>query len=408
MKKQTQQNQQQNSLSLSEVVFKTWFERARQEPFDVFSNQSESLSIAKQSEKKLQINFSDWNLPQSNPLLLIEEYLWGVRYGVSQFVNVDRCSFSEVLEVARGNDLCEIYSPAKVQYFSDGSRKVIPHNKVFYNTDTKFSDWSLINLKQAQALFPKDTEIFEQLPKETKFLCSPGGDKLRIASQEFGEKGFSFHLVDIVINDIAFYLGGLRQSFRYIAQEIEQGKGWVFCNPNQMENLDYLKSKICLMSGGKYPYSLAQKLVSESCLQKMRSTYIQNAINGKEDFLILIDGSYQVNDYDFNRLIIQDGADIKICVPPSVYQSWGQEFSPSELEIINRNRNFEFNNRAEEYYCNKINRLRFTQREINIFAEAKSKQTIIKIATLHEIITRQLVDIALQQKEMERRVKYSY
>lgn len=397
MKQLTKRNQEQNYLILHSALIKIWFEKMHQKQFCALVTQPKALPSKEQSEKELQINFSDWDMPQSKPELLIEEYLWGIRYGVMQYIDVERCSFSEVLEVAKTDDMCEIYSPAKVQYFSDGSRKVISHDVSVYNTDAKFSCWSLINMKQAIILFPQYTKVFEKLPRETKFLCSPEVDKLRIANQGYQEIGFSFHLVDTEIKNIAFYLGCLRSSFRYLAQEIEQGRGQAFCNPLQMNDLDYLKSKICLLSGGQYPYSLAQNLVSESFCQQMRSAYLKEGIKGKDIFRILIDGSFLKENDGFNHFIAKDGTNIKICVPPSVYKNWGKAFSPSELEIINRGRTFDFNLQAENNYFSKINRLRFSQREINIFAEAKPNHKIIEVEPLQEIITRQLAEIEKEE-----------
>ena len=233
MKQLTKRNQEQNYLILHSALIKIWFEKMHQKQFCALVTQPKALPSKEQSEKELQINFSDWDMPQSKPELMIEEYLWGIRYGVMQYIDVERCSFSEVLEVAKTDDMCEIYSPAKVQYFSDGSRKVISHDVSVYNTDAKFSCWSLINMKQAITLFPQYAKVFEKLPRETKFLCSPEVDKLRIANQGYQEIGFSFHLVDTEIKNIAFYLGCLRSSFRYLAQEIEQGRGQAFCNPLQ-------------------------------------------------------------------------------------------------------------------------------------------------------------------------------
>ena len=405
MKALTRPNQEQNYLFLPAVLLKIWFEKMHQAQFGALVAQPKALPAAEQPEEKLEINFSDWDMPQSKPELLIEEYLWGIRYGVMQYMDVERCSFSEVLEIAKTDDMCEIYSPAKVQYFSDGSRKVISQDVAVYNTDAKFGCWSLINLKQAKTLFPQYAKIFDKLPKETKFLCSPEVDKLRIVNQGHKEIGFSFSLVDTSIQDVAFYLGYLRPSFRYIAQEIEQGRGLAFCNPHQMNDLDYLKSKICLMSGGQYPYSLAQNLVSESSYRQMQSSYLQEGIKGKDIFRILIDGSYLKEDDDFNKLVVKDGADIKLCVSPSVYKRWGRPFSPSELEIINRLRNFDFDAQAENDYYSKINRLRFSQREINIFAESKPKQKIIEVEPLQEIITHQMDEIANVEQALAEQAK---
>lgn len=406
MNKLTKQNQEQNYLVLPAVFLKLWFEKMHQSQFGALVAQPKALPSAK-TEKNLDIKFSDWDMPTKTKDMLIEEYLWGIRCGVIQHIDVDRCSFSDVLEVAKTDQMCEIYSPAKVQYFSDGSRKVIPQNISVYNTDAKFGCWSLINLKQAKNLFPQYVKVFDKLPKETKFLCSPEIDKLRIANQENGEIGFSFNAVDTPIKNIGFYLGHLRPSFQYIAREIGAGGGSAFCDSEQLNNLDYLQSKICLMSGGEYPYSLAVNLVSETSYPQMRSAYLKKGIKGKESFRILIDGSYQQDDKDINRFVANDGSDIKICVPPSVYQSWGREFTPSELKIINRGRTFEFDSQAENDYFSKINRLRFSQREINIFTKEKTQEKIIEVEPLQKIITRQLNEIEQDEQQLIKEARFA-
>lgn len=397
MNKLTKQNQEQNYLVLPALMLQVWFERMRMEHLGELANQPKTLPM-QEPQNKLNINFSDWDMPPKKNVPVIEECLWGVRYGVMQFIDVKNASFSDVLAVARTDDMCEIYSPAKVQYLLDGSRKVIPQNVSVYNTDAKFACWSLINIKQAKNLFPQYSQVFDKLPKKTKFLCSPEIDKLRIANQENGEIGFSFRAVDTNIKNIGFYLGNLQPTFKYIAQEIEQGNGRSFCRPESLHALDYLKSKICFMSGGQYPYDLATNLVSESFYPQLKQNYVKKGINGK-DFSVLIDGSFIIDDDDFN-CIAEDGKDLRICVPPSVYQSWGREFTPSELEIINRGRTFEFDSQAENDYFNKINRLRFSRREINIFAKAETTEKIIEVEPLREVINKQLDELEQEEQQV--------
>lgn len=125
MNKLTKQKQEQNYLVLPAVFLKLWFEKMHQEQFGALVAHPKALPLAK-TEKNLDIKFSDWDMPTTTKDMLIEEYLWGIRCGVIQHIDVDRCSFADVLEVAKTDQMCEIYSPAKVQYFSDGSRKVIP------------------------------------------------------------------------------------------------------------------------------------------------------------------------------------------------------------------------------------------------------------------------------------------
>lgn len=402
MKKLTKQNQEQNYLVLPAMLLKVWFDRMHQEQFGALVAQPKALPAGQtaKTEKKLDINFSDWDLHEHKPEMLIEEYLWGIRYGVMQYIDVERCSFAEVLEIAKTDDMSELYSPAKVQYFSDGTRKVIPQNLSVYNTDVKFGCWYLINIEQAKHFFPQYTEVFDGLPPETKFLCSKEMDKLRIASQENGEIGFSFSAVDTKIKDIGFYLGNLRPSFQYIAREVGVGGGAAFCDPKQMKNLDYLQSKIGLMCGGKYPYSLAENLVSEELAEKLKEIYLKEGVKGKEDFCILIDGSYLDADSGINHFVEKDGTNIQICVPPSVYQSWGKDFTAEELEIIYKRRTYNFDASAENDYFSKINRLRFSQREIYIFAEAKPSQKIVEVEPLREIIHQGLDEIETNEQNL--------
>lgn len=268
------------------LMLNLWFERTYAEEVGMPAQQK--MLPTGNTEKELAIDFNDWNNPSSEKDIVIEEYLWGVRCGIMQFVNPDNCSFAAVLAVARTDEMCEIYSPAKVCYYSDGSRKIIPHNISVYNTDAHFGCYKLINIEQAANLFPQYEKIFQKLPPETIFLCSPDGDKIRIANQEKGEIGFSFNAVDTDIPEKAFYLGTLRATFQYIAQEIANGNGLSFCKTEETHSLDYLRSKICLMSGSKYHYNLATSLAAEAHVQKIRQSYIAKGITGKDKFTLLI------------------------------------------------------------------------------------------------------------------------
>lgn len=378
----------QNYFLIPAVMLQLWFEKMNETQIRKFPLINKTLPAATE-EEKLNINFSDWDNPSQETSLVIEEYLWGVRCGVMQYVNVDNCSLASVLAVARTDQMCEIYSPAKVQYFLDGSRKIVTHDVSVYNTDAKFSCYSLIDLTQAVNLFPLYREIFAMLPEDTKFLCSPNADKIRIANQEKGERGFSFNAVDTDENETAFYLGNLRSTFSYIAREIEAGKGLAFCNPHKRTDLDYLKSKICFLSGSNYSYNLAMSLATEAASFEVRQDYIQKGINGKSKFSVLINGNYVVADSDFNQFMPHNGQDISICVPPSVYQSWGKPFTQEELDIIHANRTFDFSKEAERDYFNKVNRLRFDQRQINIYRSNSDREAIIEVEQLKEIIKEQ-------------------
>lgn len=388
----------QNYFLIPAVMLQFWFEKMNEAQTGQLPLLNKSLPTATAEEKKLNVNFSDWDNPPQEASLVIEEYLWGVRCGVMQYVNVDNCSLASVLAVARTDQMCEIYSPAKVQYFLDGSRKIVAHDVSVYNTDAKFACYSLIDLTQALNLFPLYREIFAKLPKNTKFLCSPNADKIRIANQEKGERGFSFCAVDTDERETAFYLGNLRSTFNYIAQEIAAGKGLAFCNPHKETDLDYLKSKICFLSGSNYSYNLAMSLATEAASCKVRQDYIQNGINGKRKFSVLINGNYVAADSAFNRFMPRNGQDITICVPPSVYQSWGKPFTPEELKIIHANRTFAFSKKAEKDYFNKVNRLRFDLRQINIYRSNPKGEVIIEVEQLKEIIKK-------EQQETEAKVQ---
>ena len=361
----------QNYLMVNTSHLQSWYERMHEQEVGQVANVQQAIPKGDSSSKALNVDFNKWNNPQTSSNKVIEEYLWGIRCGIMQFVDVNNCSLSDVLSVARTDQMCEIYSPAKVEYYADGSRKVIPHQVSVYNTDAKFGCYSLINRQQAANLFPQYADIFERLPQESKFLCSPEGDKIRFANQEKGEIGFSFNAVDTEIDDVAFYLGNLCPTFQYVAREIETGHGREFCEPDRLNELNYLNSKLGVISGGQYPYPQAWELATEADLPAVKSTYIQQGFKGKENFTILIDGHFVDDDAKFNQLVVKDGEDIKLCMPPAVYRSWCAPFNQSELAIINQGRTFDFDENAETDFFNKVNQLRFDKRQIDIFANAK-------------------------------------
>lgn len=311
-------------------------------------------------EQELKVDFNDWVMPESKHEPVIEEYLWGIRCGVSQFVDLDKCSFSEVLDIAKANEMYEIYSPARVRYYLDGSREVIPQNISCYNTDVRFSDWNLIDIKQAETLFPDEQANFAKFPKETKFLCAPNVDRIRIANQEENEIGMSFEFVD-TIQPMAFFLGNLRTMFCSIAGRIKANKGRRFCALNRMTEVAFVKSRFCFLAGGCYSYAKAVSLASEDELINVRRHF---AKGGHQNFWLTIDGKFIVNADGLNRFVQEDGEDFTICVPPSVYESWGEPFEAAELEIINASRCYDFDYSANEVYFNKINRLRFDRVQI--------------------------------------------
>lgn len=177
----------QNYLMVNPLHLQSWYERMHEQEVGPAANVQQSLPKGDSGYKELDVDFDKWNNPIESSAKVIEEYLWGVRCGIMQFVDVDNCSLEDALSVARTDQMCEIYSPAKVEYYADGSRRVIPHQVSVYNTDAKFACYSLINRQQAANLFPQYAEVFKRLPKKSKFLCSPEGDKIRFANQERGE-----------------------------------------------------------------------------------------------------------------------------------------------------------------------------------------------------------------------------
>ena len=342
-------------------------------------------------QERLNIDFSEWDIANQKQELVIEEYLWGVRCGVSQYINIENCSLASVLEIAKTDHMCEIYSPVKVQYFLDGSRKVVPHQVSAYNTEAKFDCYHLIDLQQAINLFPLYKEMLQALPEKTMFLCSPDGDKIRIVNQEVGEVGFNFSYADCEQKNIAFRLGHLRATFEYIAQQITDGKGENFCQRQHRNEVDYLFSKINFLAGGKYSYDKAVLLASEEAAKEIRNLYIQEGFKGRRDFTVLIDGSFSAEWEPDNKFVEVDGKDITICVPPSVYKSWGMPFNAEELKLIFAKRKFDFNNNAEyDYFC-KINQLRFDRREIWAYRQSCSAK-IIEVEELEEIMKKQLCE----------------
>lgn len=411
MKKVTKQNQ--NYFLITMPMLHLWFEKMKAQQASMYPVINKLLPSQTESADRecLRINFSDWDMPCKNNNVIIEEYVWGVRCGISQYINIDNCSLASVLEIAKTDHMCEIYSPAKVQYCLDGSRKVIPHQVSAYNTEAKFDCYNLIDLEQAMDLFPQYLNIFSELPKQTKFLCSPQGDKIRIANQEVSEIGFNFNYVDCRQKKVSFRLGNLRATFQYIAQEIADGNGKDFCKPEQKNSLDFLYGKICLLAGGKYPYEKAVSLASEEKAEEIRRCYIKNGLKGKREFTVLINGDFVEEDVDCNRFIKEDGTNITICVPPSVYKSWGQPFTKNELKAIYSERKFDFDKKAEKDYFCKLNQLRFDQRQIRIYRQY-SNNPVIEVERLEKIMEKQLQETSklikgivqrTEQTEQERR-----
>ncbi len=391
----------QNYLVVNPLHLQSWYERMHEQEVGPAANVQQSLPKGDSGYKELDVDFDKWNNPIESSAKVIEEYLWGVRCGIMQFVDVDNCSLEDALSVARTDQMCEIYSPAKVEYYADGSRRVIPHQVSVYNTDAKFACYSLINRQQAANLFPQYAEVFERLPQESKFLCSPEGDKIRFANQERGEFGFSFSAVDTEIDDVAFYLGNLRPTFQYVAREIEAGRGYKFCNPNRLNELNYLNSRLGIVSGGLYPFTRATELVSEAELPAMRSAYIKQGMQGRENYRVLIDGHFVNNDTNYNQLVVKDGQDIKHCMPPAVYRSWGAPLNKAELAIIQKGRTFDFDNNAESNFFSKVNQLRFDKRQINIFANSNQGcGQIIETYELDNIISQELNKLRQQMSNV--------
>ena len=78
---------------------------------------------------------------------------------------------------------------------------------------------------------------------------------------------------------------------------------------------------IFFLCGGVFPYAIAQNLVSDEYAQKLRQDYLQKGIS-QHSFVILVDGTYCSDIPVINKQSGGD-ADMTICVPPSVYKSWG-------------------------------------------------------------------------------------
>ena len=145
-------------------------------------------------------------------------------------------------------------------------------------------------------------------------------------------------------------------------------------------------------------------LAADNSASEIRKIYIKEGIKGKENFTLLIDGTYVDDDTDINRFAEKDGQNIKICVPPSVYRSWGQPFTAQELEVIHAGRTFQFDKEAANDYYNKINKLRYDKRQINIFARNGQKQKIVEAEELEIIIKRELDKVEKEEREMAEKV----
>lgn len=386
---------QQDYFLIAAPMLCMWFENMRQQQAQTYPVINKFLPGSSEKKQETRLNFSLWDIPQKNCVPIIEEYRWGVRCGLGQYFDPNNSSFASVLEIARTDEMAEIYSPVKIQYFSDGSRRVIQHQVSAYNTHANFGCYNLIDLQQAKDLFPQGREAFELLPLETRFLCSPDATRIRIANQEKGELGFDFNSVNIK-KENAFFMGNLRETFEYIASEAYAGRGDVFCQPDKLINLDYLYNQIIVMCGAKLPYAKATEAVSEECSDNLREDYIKLGLKGKREFTILIDGSYIANDAGFNEFIAEDGGygehkTIKICVSPSIYQSWGRPFTSTELKLMYSPRRFDFDSTTEKDFLCKFNKLRFTEREIRIYRTYK-KSPVIEVEIMQEVLEAREID----------------
>ena len=86
-----------------------------------------------------------------------------------------------------------------------------------------------------------------------------------------------------------------------------------------------------------------------------------------------------------------------ICVSPSVYKSWGREFTQEELEIIMRPRKFEFTEDVEKY-----EKLNFTNNQIQMFREKHSSEILLTPGSLKQFIETELEENELKiQKAMK-------
>ncbi len=381
---------EQNYVLFSTLMLAGWFSKMYEQQAQAMPVEAVKCLPRNEAETKelLNVNFSDYDGYEKSSDVVIEEYLWGVRVGVSQYLDIFNCSLDAVLSVARTEHMAEIYSPAKVVYYLDGTRKVVPHQVSAYNTDSKFSCYSLINMLQARDLFPQYCEVFDKLPENTKFLCPDDASKLRICSQEKGEIGFSFSAVDVKM-PLGFYLGNLRASFQHIAREIRVGHGRNFCNTDKVYDLDYQYGKMRFLCGANFPYAIAQNLVSDEYAQKLRQDYVRMG-SKQNSFIILIDGTYCSDELVINK---QSGGEttMTICVSPSVYKSWGREFTQEELEIIMRPRKFEFTEDVEKY-----EKLNFTNNQIQMFREKHSSKTLLTPGSL-----KQFIETELEKNEQE-------
>ena len=133
----------------------------------------------------------------------------------------------------------------------------------------------------------------------------------------------------------------------------------------------------------------------------MRSAYIKQGMQGRENYRVLIDGHFVNNDTNYNQLVVKDGQDIKLCMPPAVYRSWGAPLNKAELAIIQKGRTFDFDNNAESNFFSKVNQLRFDKRQINIFANSNQGcGQIIETYELDNIISQELNKLRQQMSNV--------
>lgn len=229
--------QNQNYFLITRLMLQFWFERMHEQEIGALIQQTKTLPSGK-IEKELSIEFSKWDTPKKEASIILEEYIWGVRCGVMQFVNIDSCSFASVLAVAKTDQMCEIYSPAKVQYYSDGSRRVVPHNVSVYNTDAKFSCYSLIDIKQAENLFPQYLDIFENCRRKPSSYALPMPIKF-VSPIRKKEKSVSVSMLLIRILSLLLFIWEIcGRHFNMSRVKSKPGAAWLFVTLNISTNLN--------------------------------------------------------------------------------------------------------------------------------------------------------------------------
>ena len=347
----------QGYLAFPQVYISWWFAQVRKEMKSTEIQPLNYLLAPRSSaEPQEEIIYDKEKFNSaSSKTEIISERIWGIKCGVTHFIDLNACSFQEVIGAAQTEEMADIYSPGIITYYANGERSFKADYLSIYNDDLKLSCYTLINKFQALTLFPQYKTAITELPDEVLFFTDREHSKLKIANQEKNEKSMNFSIPspNFPIED-NFYLGSLRFSFGIISSEINKGNA-NFIGQDKPIKLGYTNKKIRLTCGGTFKINEALEIVSPTDKETLIQDFMKNDTKGVKNYHILLDGN-----------LLEDSPQyIDICVAPEIYAQWGKPFTEEETAAITKEHAPEFIDINDiENIDIKINRLRFNQQTL--------------------------------------------